>query len=291
MFSAYKHYMRHFIVVVILSNVMAEMSRDHPEQKKVSEGEIDRMAEAVMVLRRSGLFSVEPLESNEENPFSFNMNCMGNHNDSPSRQYEMTSESNREFKYQNPVLIPPTSFSPHGHQSSTPAPRDPGRLRIPHRQARVGTADVNLQRNSIPASRNATVLLGVDPSNELNKQHGSIPTACNPSTTVNDPLVYGRVPRISTFSGSISKGEISFEAWEFEVKCLMRDKVCHRDLQRPSFFEGRSKSTSNASRGGCYFREYPAETREGVWNGRKWHHSAATLLQFETGDGRVNWSI
>ena len=32
------------------------------------------------------------------------------------------------------------------------------------------------------------------------------------------------------FCDSNSKGDVSFEAWTFEVKCLMKDKVYHKDL-------------------------------------------------------------
>lgn len=45
-----------------------------------------------------------------------------------------------------------------------------------------------------------------------------------------NPVMYTRMPRISTFTGSTSKGEAGFEDWKFEIRCLMRDKACHEDL-------------------------------------------------------------
>ena len=45
-----------------------------------------------------------------------------------------------------------------------------------------------------------------------------------------EPPVYARVPRISTFSGSAAKGDVRFEDWRFEVRCLMHDNAVHEDL-------------------------------------------------------------
>ena len=42
--------------------------------------------------------------------------------------------------------------------------------------------------------------------------------------------MFGRVPRISTFSGNSSKADTSFEAWKFEVRCLMNENSCNKDL-------------------------------------------------------------
>ncbi|XP_020898574.1 paraneoplastic antigen-like protein 5 [Exaiptasia diaphana] len=44
--------------------------------------------------------------------------------------------------------------------------------------------------------------------------------------------MFGRVPRISNFSGNSSKSDVSFEAWKFEVKCLMGDHTCNEELLR-----------------------------------------------------------
>lgn len=51
-----------------------------------------------------------------------------------------------------------------------------------------------------------------------------------PNSDADTLSVLGRVPRISTFSGSNTKTDVSFEAWEFEVKCLMNDRTMNRDL-------------------------------------------------------------
>lgn len=203
----------------IIYVIMTEMSRDQPTDREVSERDIDRLAEAVMVIRQSGLFSVEPIESIEEHPFSFNMGSMHDHSDEASCQYEMTNE---EPGCTKSLLIPPTHFTLHARRSSTPLPRVPVEQRgLPNQQSRD-----QLKRN-VPqrASNSPTVLVHDVGPYAHNEQHAS-----NPSTSVIDPLVYSRAPRVSAFTGSTTKGELSFEAWKFEVKCLMQDKACHKDL-------------------------------------------------------------
>lgn len=37
-------------------------------------------------------------------------------------------------------------------------------------------------------------------------------------------------PRIPVFAGSMTKGEVSFEAWKFKVNCLMKNEACSEDL-------------------------------------------------------------
>jgi len=97
-------------------------------------------------------------------------------------------------------LLPPASFT--AHMSSSPVPI--------HRASTYVTSRF-------------------DP--EFNAQRDGSSHACNPPIPGVDTLsILGRIPRISTFSGASSKADVSFEAWKFEVKCLMREKACHKDL-------------------------------------------------------------
>jgi len=52
------------------------------------------------------------------------------------------------------------------------------------------------------------------------------PTLTTDAILVSTP----RVPHISTFSGNSSKTDVSYEAWKFEVKCLLNDRTCNKDL-------------------------------------------------------------
>ena len=42
--------------------------------------------------------------------------------------------------------------------------------------------------------------------------------------------MFRQPPRISSFSGDVSKSDVGFESWVFEVKCLMKDRGLHEDL-------------------------------------------------------------
>ena len=145
----------------------------------------DKIADAVMVLRRSGLFSVEPLDNdnrNQDTPFHFD----GFVNEQKQR---------RRARVFSPVfptpLLPPSSFGMH--RSSTPLPsRSPPLHNVPN----------------------------------VNTMVTSQPTLTADAIFVPTP----RVPHISTFSGNPSKTDVSFEAWKFEVKCLLNDKTYNEDL-------------------------------------------------------------
>ena len=39
-----------------------------------------------------------------------------------------------------------------------------------------------------------------------------------------------QIPRISVFTGENTKGELSFDLWKYEVKCLLMDKTYSPDI-------------------------------------------------------------
>lgn len=171
-----------YVIIIKLANLFFVMAENR-EQVEFSDGDADRIAEAVITLRNSGLFSVEPIE-HPDNPFSikFDISRSG-----ASRQYEMTPTP-REF---NSVLLPPQTFCLPPRNST---PRESN-----SEQNRTRTYRVESTPKPKPAN-------------------------------VDDSQLFSRPPRISNFSGAVSKGEVSFEAWKYEVKCLMKDNIYHRDL-------------------------------------------------------------
>lgn len=187
-----------FVVFIIV--VMAENEQKSPASNAFDENEVDRLAEAVMVLRQSGLFNVEPIER-EENPFRLNLDPLHDQpglSYSPRRRYNhhdlerspyLSDSASKDKKFLDSLLKPPTRFTANDSQN-------------PY---------VDRAKRQVSSHQFSSTL------RELPKN-------------VMDPPVYGQIPRISTFTGSTVKGDVSFEAWKFEVRCLMRDKVYHRDL-------------------------------------------------------------
>ncbi|KAK3751659.1 hypothetical protein QZH41_017450 [Actinostola sp. cb2023] len=87
-----------------------------------------------------------------------------------------------------------------------------------------------MSSSPVPIHRASTYVTSrFDP--EFNAQRDGSSHACNPPIPGVDTLsILGRIPRISTFSGASSKADVSFETWKFEVKCIMREKACHKDF-------------------------------------------------------------
>lgn len=212
----------------------------HGERSHLGEEEdIDRIAEAVMVLRRSGLFTVEPVETQlersgiashdervrsptqgvqveEENPFSLQGGFEYPHVTDRRRRPTRNNPISAVFPspQRNPPLVPPASFT--AHKSSTPLPSH---------------ASVNTKDHPHYTALNETSTLRKPGLDVKTAQPHSMPWVTIPAISDADAQsVLGRVPRISTFSGSNTKTDASFEAWKFEVKCLMNDKSVNRDL-------------------------------------------------------------
>ena len=112
------------------------------------EKEVDKLAKAVNLVRRSGLFNVDPVD-----------------------RYAVGGE-----------FVPPTRRNVNDSKScSSPS---------------------NLPPYGIAASRGGFL----------------------------DAHVFPSPPRLSTFSGGVAKTDVSFEAWLFEVKCLIKDGLYPKDL-------------------------------------------------------------
>ncbi len=62
------------------------------------------------------------------------------------------------------------------------------------------------------------------------KTHFATSTPGVDGTSFAFPPAYQQPPRIAMFSGDepTPKGEVSFEVWKYEVKCLQRDRL-HSD--------------------------------------------------------------
>lgn len=59
------------------------------------------------------------------------------------------------------------------------------------------------------------------------------PSGCRRQVEVTQPIVetvMRQPPRIPMFSGSASKGEVTYEAWRFEIKCLLKNGCYSQDM-------------------------------------------------------------
>lgn len=234
----------------------------------VNEDDIERMAEAVMTLRRSGLFSVEPLDTEDlkEKLFSFPVDSDGpgdfvctrrgrayrKEPDNPKSDsllgenpFKLPTDFDASRSVKTP-LFPPTdrrgfdnakldqqlggenlSKLPTGFCASPPK-ESPLISPAGFARVRASTPQSTLRDRFAPVFGHSPTQLQwkIKPERPQIDCYNEVRNTRPPS----DPLVYARVPRISTFSGSTSKGEAGFEDWRFEVRCLMRDDAVHGDL-------------------------------------------------------------
>ena len=218
----------------------------HAEPRRLNdEEEVDRIAEAVLVLRRSGLFKVEPVETQPERSRTVNeveeIPTQGLQDEEENLfslrgglEYpHVTDRRGRPTHKKNPIgavfsspqispalprLAPPASFA--RYKSSTP---------LPFRTSMGPFANTSDHTHHSPHRETSTL-----PKTELNFRtvpSRNIPRAEIPVNSDTNALSFiGHPPRISTFSGSNTKIDVSFEAWKFEVKCLMNDNTINQDL-------------------------------------------------------------
>ena len=132
-----------------------------PEGSK--EEEEKELAKAVKLLRRSGMFNVEPVD-----------------------RYAVGGEFLSGKPISTPLNVPTYGRQPNPSESLNA----------------YGFRD---EKTDSPPSRRRT-------------------------TTFMDAHLFPQPPRLSTFSGNMTKTDVSFEAWLFEVKCLMKDGFYPRDL-------------------------------------------------------------
>lgn len=217
------------------------------EGGSLSEEEIDHLADAVMTLRRSGLFIVEPLPSHPDvsekassRPVERDLGDFVNTRPRGTgfgRGAPGKTKADQVFERENPFKLE------EGFGTSTPVrtpldrrPDDPvisnqptGTINTPL----IPPASFAKGRTSTPwtTSRFAPVFSQQRTTTPRPLQNESIGRHFEVQNirTLNEPVVYARAPRISTFSGSAAKGEAGFEDWRFEVRCLMRDGALHDD--------------------------------------------------------------
>lgn len=267
----------------------------------VPEEEVDRLAEAVLTLRRSGLFSVEPLETTT--PGGLHGGQRGEfvttrrrktaatrfEPPDPAEPVTMTTPPMRQTQFLGPSTpAQECKLELTGHSTNPFRPADRGepgtsaaslpshttnpfRLTVgfgttpfrkieaelpvhiesPYRLASplIPPSSFCQKKSSTPASTFAPVFSNpvaepIHMPSQMQTHHRS--GGNNPflphndghsrptqrfSSLQSDSMVYPRVPRISTFTGSTTKGEASgFEDWRFEVRCLMRDGTVNEDL-------------------------------------------------------------
>jgi len=91
---------------------MERTTRPVKEPERLDDKEeVDRIAEAVLVLRRSGLFSVEPIENKEESPFK-----LDGHFDLPDDEF--VCHRRGRLRRHKPVLYAPCVFRRPGKTMS-----------------------------------------------------------------------------------------------------------------------------------------------------------------------------
>lgn len=196
-----------------------------------NDEEVDKIAEAVMTLNRSGLFKVIPVDDDLEGGSDGSeekdmLNIDGVFR--PPRDAFVTGRRARvrhpgqtvgyfglPKDTASPPLLPPSSFTTIKNSAlhtSTPA-------------------TASLTRPPIDANPNMRDLPNFQlPFSNVQLLNQSQPCNLSPPPSAEMVSLFGRVPRIPTFSGSTSKADTSFESWKFEVKCLMNENSYNKDL-------------------------------------------------------------
>jgi hypothetical protein len=203
------------------------------EGGSVSEEEIEHLADAVLTLRRSGLFSVEPLpkhpdvgEKTSSRPIERGLGDFVNARPRRTgfgRGAPGKTKADQLFERENPFKLT------EGFGTSTPV-KSP--LDLPEGRTRPDDPVLSNQPTRIintplipPAS-----FAGRRTNTSWATPRFSPVFSQQNARTLNEPVLYARAPRLSTFSGTAAKGEAGFEDWRFEVRCLMRDDSVDDDV-------------------------------------------------------------
>lgn len=186
--------------------------------------EVDKIADAVMTLRRSGLFKVSPVDNTEDGSDGGEDQKLLNIDGVFRPPGGSVFVTDRRAHVRRPVQIA-VNF---GHSKASASPLLPPSSFTANRNSALRTSTPARTSSTRPvtnANPNMRDLTSIPcPVNQLQPFNLSEPPSAE---TVS---MFGRVPRISTFSGSSSKADTSFEAWKFEVRCHMNENSCNRDL-------------------------------------------------------------